>query len=255
MLLEGEDVVVPKIALSPTLLVSRIVTGLWQVADLERPGGLGLSIDDAVADLRKADGHGLTTFDMADHYGTAEELMARCPGLQSLTKWVPKPGREHATAEAVDAAVRKSLSRMGRETLDLLQFHTWDYLDGPGVWLEQMELLATHPSVANLGVTNFDTAHLQLGLASGLPIGAMPRPPNSASTSHGAALNRPPSCTTEPKGLTTTNAPTVWPLSSTTEAVPSPPLRVPVSAPLPAPAVPMAKSDAALLSAASPSAR
>lgn len=148
----------------------RLVTGLWQVADLEREGGLGLSVPSAVADLQFASDLGLTAFDMADHYGSAEELMAHCPHATAFTKWVPKPGAEYAGGDAADAAVRTALSRMDRQKLDLLQLHTWDYLDGPGNFLQQLRHLAEHPAVSNVGVTNFDTEHLHLALACGLPV-------------------------------------------------------------------------------------
>jgi aryl-alcohol dehydrogenase-like predicted oxidoreductase/enamine deaminase RidA (YjgF/YER057c/UK114 family) len=91
-------------------------------------------------------------------------------GVVPLTKWVPKPGPEHATQEAVDAAVKLALSRLQCERLRLLQFHTWDYLDGPGRWLQQLKLLGVHEGVGHLGVTNVDTEHLRLALAEGLPI-------------------------------------------------------------------------------------
>jgi len=161
---------VPTVTLSATLTVSRLVTGLWQVADLERSGGLGLSPEDAVADLRKYQAAGLTTFDMADHYGSAELLMAGLPSATALTKWVPKPGAEAATAEAVDAAMQTSLQRLGREAIDLLQLHTWSYLDGPGVWLEQLRHVEAHPGVRNVGLTNFDSEHVSLALASGVHV-------------------------------------------------------------------------------------
>ena len=58
---------------------------------------------------------------------------------------------------------------------------------------------------------------------------------------------------TEPKGLATARAPTVTarrPPSKTKEALPSPPLRPPATAPRPAPALPSAKSGRGAASAA-----
>src|SRR4249919_3566766 len=62
--------------LAPGLEISRVVTGLWQVADMERDGR---SLDperaaDAMADYA-ADG--FDSFDMADHYGSAEFIAGR----------------------------------------------------------------------------------------------------------------------------------------------------------------------------------
>ena len=57
---------------------------------------------------------------------------------------------------------------------------------------------------------------------------------------------------TSPAELTTTIAPTVTPDSSTTEAVPTPPLSTPARAPMPAPAQPTATSTPAFAAAAYP---
>ena len=62
---------VERIDLAPDLSISRVLTGLWQIADMERDGRQRRSCD-------RRGGHGdyvaagLTTFDMADHYGSAE---------------------------------------------------------------------------------------------------------------------------------------------------------------------------------------
>jgi aryl-alcohol dehydrogenase-like predicted oxidoreductase len=59
---------------------------------------------------------GFTTFDMADHYGDAEEIVGKfhtLPGAkptQLLTKWVPKPGS--LTEADVREAINLSRKRM-----------------------------------------------------------------------------------------------------------------------------------------------
>src|SRR5690606_26443540 len=63
--------------LAPDLEISRIVTGLWQVADMER-GGQRLDPDAAGAALAEYAEAGFDTFDMADHYGSAEKITGRC---------------------------------------------------------------------------------------------------------------------------------------------------------------------------------
>jgi hypothetical protein len=45
----------------------KVLTGLWQVADLEREGGAGLDPERANAALLKYYHAGFTTIDMADH--------------------------------------------------------------------------------------------------------------------------------------------------------------------------------------------
>ena len=48
------------------LSISRLVTGLWQIADMERDGG-EVELDKAAAAMREYAEAGLDTFDMADH--------------------------------------------------------------------------------------------------------------------------------------------------------------------------------------------
>ena len=60
--------------LAPGLGISRIVTGLWQVADMERDGR-ELDREAASDDLARYVAAGFDTFDMADHYGSAELII------------------------------------------------------------------------------------------------------------------------------------------------------------------------------------
>jgi aryl-alcohol dehydrogenase-like predicted oxidoreductase/enamine deaminase RidA (YjgF/YER057c/UK114 family) len=159
--------------LSNTLKLSRVVTGFWQIADMERHGSLELNpLADAMADYVKA---GLTSFDMADHYGSAEDVAGLYvqrygpKNVQLLTKWVPEPGA--ITKDDVRSAVEKSLKRLHANQLDLLQFHTWSYADPS--WLDALfylQELKEEGLIANLGLTNFDTAHLRVALHSGIEI-------------------------------------------------------------------------------------
>jgi predicted oxidoreductase len=54
--------------LAPGLSISRILTGLWQVADQEKDGVILDPVAGAKA-LAEYAGEGFDTFDMADHYG------------------------------------------------------------------------------------------------------------------------------------------------------------------------------------------
>ena len=156
------------------LRISRIITGMWQVADLERNGE---KIDPVMASntMHAHAASGLDTFDMADHYGSAEEIAGtfqmRYPETPStlLTKWVPDPSM--VSREATRAAVTRALVRMRRERIDLLQFHAWQY-SNPN-WLDclwWLEELRQEGFISNLGVTNFDTAHLNIAVKSGISI-------------------------------------------------------------------------------------
>ena len=85
--------------LSKNLEIARAITGLWQIADMEK-GGNTL---DPVATAKLMTPYvnaGFTTFDMADHYGSAEIIAGNfkkteAAGKQAVlfTKWVPKPGQ------------------------------------------------------------------------------------------------------------------------------------------------------------------
>jgi aryl-alcohol dehydrogenase-like predicted oxidoreductase/enamine deaminase RidA (YjgF/YER057c/UK114 family) len=160
--------------LAPDLSISRVLTGLWQLADMER-GGRRLDLDRTAAAMRPYADAGLTTFDMADHYGPAELVaglfrsQAPAHRAQLFTKWVPKPGR--VSKADVRAAVERALSRLGVETIDLLQYHAWNYADAS--WVEtlfDLQDLKAQGLIRYLGLTNVDTAHLRIVLASGIEV-------------------------------------------------------------------------------------
>jgi aryl-alcohol dehydrogenase-like predicted oxidoreductase/enamine deaminase RidA (YjgF/YER057c/UK114 family) len=168
--------------LAPGLEISRIVTGLWQVADMER-GGKMLDPDlaaQALADYARA---GFDSFDMADHYGSAEIITGRFLAMArrgevktpsgarpvAFTKWCPEPGP--MTAEIVRAGVQRSLDRMALDRIDLLQFHWWmfehpAYLDA----MAEMARLQAEGKIGHLGLTNFNSDHLCLLLKQGIRI-------------------------------------------------------------------------------------
>ena len=165
---------IPRANLAPDLSISRVLTGLWQLADMERDGHT-VDLARTAAAMQPYVDAGLTTFDMADHYGSAELVAglfrAQHPGapVQCLTKWVPKPGRV-AKAD-VRAAVERALTRLQAETIDLLQYHAWNYADPS--WLEtlyDLQDLKREGLIRHLGLTNVDTAHLRVVIASGIEI-------------------------------------------------------------------------------------
>lgn len=161
-------------SLAPGLSVSRVLTGLWQLADMERDGRT-VDVERAAAVMEPYVAAGLTSFDMADHYGSAEIVAGLYRAHHSdanpqlLTKWVPKPGP--LTEADVRAAVERALLRLRSETIDLLQFHAWNYAD-PG-WLEtlfHLQELKAEGLVRHLGLTNVDTAHLRVVVSSGIDV-------------------------------------------------------------------------------------
>ena len=162
-----------RITLAPGLDVSRAITGLWQIADMERDGRT-VDLDRAAAAMAAYVEAGLTTFDMADHYGSAELVAGTFrqrhgDRAQILTKWVPKPGR--VSKAETRAAVERALTRLAATTIDLLQFHAWNYADPS--WLEtlfQLQELKSEGLIRHLGLTNVDAVHLHMVLESGIDI-------------------------------------------------------------------------------------
>jgi len=164
--------------LTPDLRICRLLNGLWQVS------GAHGAIDRraAIEDMFAYHDAGFTTWDLADHYGPAEDFigefrkrMAANRGVEALTttqaftKWVPEPGR--MTRQIVAENIQVSLRRMGVETLDLLQFHWWDY--GDANYLEALRYLAElrdEGKIRHLALTNFDTEHLKLIVEHGIRI-------------------------------------------------------------------------------------
>jgi len=163
--------------LAPGLEISRVVTGLWQVADMER-GGKMLDLDRAAEALAEYSAAGFDTFDMADHYGSAEDIAGRfSQGVvrgafkpaRVFTKWCPTPGE--MTRDVVRAAIQRSMDRLATEKIDLLQLHWWvfehpAYLDA----MRELALIQCEGGIGHLGVTNFDTDHLHLLVKQGYRI-------------------------------------------------------------------------------------
>ena len=160
--------------LAPGLEISRMVTGLWQVADMERGGTLLDPVRGAAA-MAEYVAAGFDSFDMADHYGSAEvitgELLAgpKPVPARAFTKWCPPPGP--MTAAVVREGVLRSLDRLRVPRIDLLQFHWWTF-DHPAYIDAMVELarLRQEGLIAHLGLANFDTAHLRVLLSEGIPI-------------------------------------------------------------------------------------
>ena len=75
------------------------------------------------------------------------------------------------TPEVVRAGVDLARRRMRTACIDLMQFHWWSF-DDPR-WLDAMrELVALRRegAISHIGLTNFDTAHLRVLLAEGVPV-------------------------------------------------------------------------------------
>src|SRR5712691_12201199 len=163
---------------TPDMRICRLLNGMWQVS------GAHGRIDPQAARQNMFDYHdaGFTTWDLADHYGPAEDFVGEfrrryaaergkpaLAELQFCTKWVPRPGP--MPPAVVEAAIATARRRMATETLDLLQFHWWDYADRR--YLDALAHLADlrdAGAIRHLALTNFDTERLAGILDHGIRI-------------------------------------------------------------------------------------
>lgn len=155
--------------LSDDLAICRILNGMWQVS-----GAHGaIEPRAAVREMFDYIDAGFTTWDLADHYGPAEDFIGEfrrqlasqrghnaLSSIQAFTKWVPRPGP--MTRQVVEGNIDISRQRMGAECLDLLQFHWWDYRDER--YLDALSHLADlrdEGQIREVALTNFDTQRMR----------------------------------------------------------------------------------------------
>jgi aryl-alcohol dehydrogenase-like predicted oxidoreductase len=86
-----------------------------------------------------------------------------------LTKWVPEP--QKITKQIAKASIERSLSRMNVESLDLVQFHWWDYNNPYYIdAIKYLSDLRDEGKIRNVGLTNFDTERMQIMKDAGLRV-------------------------------------------------------------------------------------
>jgi aryl-alcohol dehydrogenase-like predicted oxidoreductase/enamine deaminase RidA (YjgF/YER057c/UK114 family) len=155
----------------------RLVTGLWQMADQERDGK-AYDLDVAAQALVQYARDGFDSFDMADHYGSSEIVVGMAhkalreagePTPTILTKWCPAPGP--MDAGAVRRGVETALERLNLPVVDVMQFHWWRY-EHPAYLtaLGHLMRLREEGVIREIGLTNFDAAHLNLVLKEGIEV-------------------------------------------------------------------------------------
>lgn len=165
--------------LTSDLRICRLLNGLWQLS-----GGHGFLPDPnrAIPNMLEYHDMGLTTWDLADHYGPSEEYIGRfrqelarrrgeaAPDtMQAFTKWVPRPGR--MTRQVVETAIDVSRTRMGVAALDMIQFHWWEYSDNAYLdALGHMADLQREGKIRHLSLTNFNTEYARRILDKGIRI-------------------------------------------------------------------------------------
>jgi aryl-alcohol dehydrogenase-like predicted oxidoreductase len=168
--------VIPQYALAPGYAISRIIKGGWHLA-----GDHGaIDPERARTDMASFVEAGITTFDCADIYRGVELLIgsfrraypALAKRVQVHTKFVPDlPDLRSLDRHYVEAIIDRSLRRLGMERLDLVQFHWWDFTVPRYVDTAlELDRLRRAGKIAHIGVTNFDTPHLNDIIAASVPI-------------------------------------------------------------------------------------
>jgi len=154
------------INLADDLKICRILNGMWQVS------GTHGQIDKQMAIKSMIDYHnnGFSTWDLADIYGPAESFIGefrrqlnseQIANTQALTKFVPNPGP--MSKSIVEHYIDQSLQKMNTDTLDLVQFHWWDYNDLSYMnTIEHLFLLKEKQKIKHVGLTNFDTERVKI---------------------------------------------------------------------------------------------
>jgi predicted oxidoreductase len=159
-----------RIELAQGLSFSRLVYGMWRLADDN-----DVSVKHVDAKINAALDQGITTFDQADIYGgyTAEAVMGTAlkadPSLRQRMEIVSKcdividAGRHSGarikhydtTARHVNASVDASLSEMGIEEIDVLLVHRPDPLMDHHETGAALDALVDAGKVRAVGVSNF----------------------------------------------------------------------------------------------------
>ncbi len=170
---------VPRVEIAAGYTIPRLVTGAWQlsaghaVEPFER--------DAVLARFAVLVDHGFTAFDCADIYTGVEELLgeflaglpAETKGrVQVHTKFVPdRDALARVDRRYVETIIDRSLSRLGVERLDLVQFSWWDYgvpgyVDAAGYLAE----LQRAGKIRLVGATNLDVSRLAEIVDAGVPM-------------------------------------------------------------------------------------
>ena len=163
--------------------ISRILNGCWQLSlghSLNGP----LDFDDIKKAFYQLKEKGFTTFDCADIYTGAEEFIGsfiselkkdpsfKEEDIQIHTKYVP----DLEYLSRVDygftrSIIERSLERLNKRQLDVVQFHWWDYeVDGMVKTAYYLQQLKEEGLIRHVSVTNFDTEHLKMLVDAGIEI-------------------------------------------------------------------------------------
>ncbi len=155
--------------------ISPVIKGGWQLSSghsLDRKIEDEQAISDTVAFIEA----GISTLDFGDIYTGVEELIGKAVKrlanrnlVQLHTKYVPNENFLHDFDRTdVRTIVERSLTRLGVETVDLVQFHWWKYeAQNYLVAMEELFKLKAEGKIRHVGITNFDLPHVKEFVSAG----------------------------------------------------------------------------------------
>lgn len=158
--------------------LDNVIVGGWQLSKGHTQRNLaGLHVLESYYDA------GFRVFDCADIYTGVEELLGEFIAGHGIgtddiyvhTKYVPDlAALPSLTPDQTERIIDRSRERLGLGTLDLVQFHWWDYqVPGHLEALETLLELQRRGKIARIGLTNFDAAHVAEILDAGIPVASV----------------------------------------------------------------------------------
>ena len=164
-----------KVELVPGYWISPVIKGGWQLSD-GHSLVTKLQSEQAILDTVFFIESGISTLDFGDIYTGVEELIGKVieilkqkygesarERIQLHTKYVPNMSALEAfEVGGVENIVDRSLTRLGVEQIDLVQFHWWKYeCDGYLEAMSELFRLKQAGKIRHVSVTNFDLKRLR----------------------------------------------------------------------------------------------
>lgn len=172
-----------KYELSKGYFINRVINGCWQLSAEHCLKG-ELDFKDAMKAFHELVDAGYTTFDCADIYTGVEAFLGEFVNelkqnpdykesdIQIHTKYVPDLNKlSEVDFEYTQRVIDRSLKRLNRSYLDLVQFHWWDW-EVPGYMetLADLFKLKEMGKIKNIGLCNFDTKHVKEVIEAGFEV-------------------------------------------------------------------------------------
>ncbi|TCD55043.1 aldo/keto reductase [Alloscardovia theropitheci] len=174
---------IPRAQLAPGYSIARVLNGLWQLSPGHSLTG-ALDMEDIQYAFNKLVDYGFTTFDLADIYIGAEDALGTfLRSLRSHSSLTPQDIQIHekyvpdydilstVKFEDTQRIIDRSLKKLGRDYIDVIQYHWWDYnIDRYVDVAQNLVKLQEQGKIRYIGVTNFDTEHMKALVDGGIPV-------------------------------------------------------------------------------------